>query len=175
MEVSNLKQAAGGAVDCMVEHPELGMIPYTASPSATDEFGQEVWGAIVAEGVPTIEADSMRASLLREVQALRDAGIAAGAQYEGRPIHTDDRSQQRATGAAVAAMVDNSYSVGWKFADGTFGLLNSQEIIDMASVIRSHVQACFNAEAAVSAQIETLDEIELGGFDVGAAYATARG
>lgn len=175
MEVLNHRAVPGGMVDCTVEHPELGTIPYTASPSATDEFGRDVWASILAEGLPTVDGDTLRTSLLEEVTSLRDEGIAAGTLYGERPIHTDDQSQQRATGAAVAAGFDSSYSVGWKFADGTFATLGAQEIIEMASTIQEHVQACFNAEAIVSAQIEALEEAELGGFDVGAAYAAARG
>lgn len=69
MEVSNLVASPDGGVNCLVNHSELGQIPYTARESDPDEFGKEVWQAILAIGVPEIEpniAEAHRVNLISD-------------------------------------------------------------------------------------------------------------
>lgn len=70
----------------------------------------------------------------------------SGTTFNATPINTDRQSQQLITGAALAASLDPNYSAKWKTGSG-FIELSASQIIALASVVREHVQACFNREA----------------------------
>jgi len=70
----------------------------------------------------------------------------AGVTVNGTSIDTGRDSQALITGAAVSAMLDPGYSVRWKTPAG-FIDLEGQQIIDMATAVRAHVQAAFDREA----------------------------
>lgn len=87
------------------------------------------------------------------VRARRDAAIAAGITVNGIPVWTDETSQTRVAGAALAALIDPSYTVNWKAADGSFVALDASQITAVASAVRAHVQACFDRESDILAAI----------------------
>jgi len=70
----------------------------------------------------------------------------AGITVNGMRVDTGRDSQALITGAAVSAMLDPAYSVRWKTPNGFVGL-EGQQIIDMATAVRAHVQAAFDREA----------------------------
>ncbi|MNG20946.1 hypothetical protein D3C84_1052530 [compost metagenome] len=70
------------------------------------------------------------------------------------PIDTGRDSQGLIAGAALAAVIDPQYSVNWKAADGQFVSLTGQQIIGVASAVRAHVQACFDREAVLLAELD---------------------
>lgn len=76
-------------------------------------------------------------------------GITVG----GVTVATDDRSKTMIMGARIKADVDPGYVVGWKGADGGFVELSAPQIIAISDAVLAHVDACFAAEAAVSAAI----------------------
>jgi hypothetical protein len=79
------------------------------------------------------------------------------------PVATDAVSQTKYIGAVVGAQIDPNAVINWKMADGTFVALDAQAIAAVAMAVRAHVQACFDNEANLKAQIEaasTAKEIE---------------
>ena len=59
MQARNPKHAEGGAIDCEIQHPEFGWIPFTASPNDPEEFGRALHaellqGAVADYQVPTV-------------------------------------------------------------------------------------------------------------------------
>lgn len=84
---------------------------------------------------------------LERIRLRRDRAIEAGISVVGVPIPTDDRTQNRIMGAAMAAMLDPAYQVLWKADDGMFIRLTAPEVIGVASAVRAHVQACYDREA----------------------------
>jgi hypothetical protein len=68
------------------------------------------------------------------------------------PVATDAVSQTKYIGAVVGAQVDPNAVINWKMAGGTFVTLDAQAIMAMA--VRAHVQACFDREAELKAEIE---------------------
>lgn len=109
-----------------------------------------------AEGLPILidppqhepTADERRAAVAAERYRRETAGVTVG----GMPIDTGRDSQALITGAALAATLDSTYVCRWKTGMG-FVELNAQQIIGMASTVRAHVQACFDREAALLAEI----------------------
>lgn len=92
-------------------------------------------------------AAEARAALKDRVRARRDQAIAAGILVGGLPVQTDDLSQQRITGAALAASLDPAMQVRWKIGNGAFVTLDAPTVIAVAQAVRAHVQACFDREA----------------------------
>ncbi|WP_051294440.1 DUF4376 domain-containing protein [Gemmobacter nectariphilus] len=110
----------------------------------------------------TAEAKAAEAAAARRaaVKARRDVAIASGITVGGVTVATDDQSQSRVMGAAVAAMLDPGYSVQWKTASG-FVTLSAPQVIGLATAIRAHVQACFDREAALLAALDAGEAVDI--------------
>lgn len=109
------------------------------------------WSKVVH---PEDKAAAVRDHLRSRLRVRRDQAIAAGITVAGLPVQTDDLSQQRIVGVALAATVDPATTARWKVADGSFVSLDAPTIIGIAQAVRAHVQACFDHEAELSDQIE---------------------
>lgn len=93
--------------------------------------------------------DAQRAA----ITARRNAAMAAGITVAGLPIATDDVSQARITGAALAALADPAAEIRWKLPDGRFVQLTASQVLAIAGAVRAHVQACFDREAELQAAL----------------------
>ena len=90
---------------------------------------------------------------LAALKSARDAAVDSGITVDGMQVQTDDLSQSRLTAAALAAQLDPGATVRWKLATGAFVELTAPQIIALALAVRAHVQACFDREADLAAQI----------------------
>lgn len=117
------------------------------------ETGETILRDMTAAEVADFLATQPPRDYAAEVKANRDAALAAGITVGGVAVQTDDLSQQRILGAAVAAMLDPNMTVNWKAAAGQFVTLNAPTILALASAVRAHVQACFDREAALMAEL----------------------
>lgn len=50
MEYRNAHYNANGTIDCELNHPRFGWIPFTADENDVEEFGRAMFAAIVAAG-----------------------------------------------------------------------------------------------------------------------------
>lgn len=48
MEIRNAIYNAFGGIDCEINHPKFGWIPFTASPDDSEELGREAHAQIIA-------------------------------------------------------------------------------------------------------------------------------
>lgn len=127
-----------------------------------------VWGenpAVPDEPLPPEPTlDKLKAQKKAEIAAARYDAETAGTSVNGITIDTGRDSQALITGAAVAAMLDENYSLNWKTTAG-FIHLTAPEIIAVAQAVRAHVQVCFDREAELCTLVdvaetkEDLDEI----------------
>lgn len=111
--------------------------------------------------VVTVEDKFQQAKEAKKVeiaQARYNAEI-AGVTINGLKIKTDRESQAMITGAALQAIEDSTYSCQWK-TEGGFVTLVADEIKAVATAVRAHVQACFDKEAVLIAQVEAATTIE---------------
>ena len=98
-------------------------------------------------------------------QARYNAEI-AGVTINGVLIKTDRETQAVLTAACLQAYIDSGYSLNWKTGDGTFVSLPAEQIMAFGTVVRQHVQECFDHEAELLPLIESagtqaeLDAIE---------------
>lgn len=129
-----------------------------------------VWGenpSVPDEPLPPVPTlDELKAQKKSAIAAARYAAETAGATVDGVTIDTGRDSQALITGAAVAAMLDDDYSLNWKTEAG-FIHLTAPEIIAVAQAVRAHVQSCFDREGELVALVdaaqtaEELDAIEI--------------
>ena len=74
MDVRELRFNRYGSVDCQLEHPEYGWIPFTASPDDPEKHGRKLYERIVAgefgEIVPYVEPEHVPLTL-NQIQELR--------------------------------------------------------------------------------------------------------
>lgn len=82
-----------------------------------------------------------------------------GIEVEGIRIDTERDSQALITGAALAAMRDDTYTLKWKAKDG-FIFLSAEQVINIAELVRAHVQSCFDREAECIDLIKNCDSLE---------------
>ena len=94
-----------------------------------------------------------------EIAAARYAAEIAGVAVGGVTVRTDRESQALITGAALKATQDAAYSCTWK-AESGFVTLDSATIIAVADAVRTHVQGCFDLEAAKCAQIDAAETVK---------------
>lgn len=109
------------------------------------------WSLTVPAATRAAEA---RALLAGRIKARRDAAIATGLEVAGIAVATDETSQNRIAGAALAALVDPGLRVQWKLPSGGFVTLEATQILAIAGAVRAHVQACFDREAVLLAVLE---------------------
>ena len=122
--------------------------------------GLENGSWVIRVALPTLE--ERRTRKLAELAALRWEKETSGTLFNGMPVATDAVSQTKYIGAVVGAQIDPNAVINWKMADGTFVTLDAAAITAVAMAVRAHVQACFDNEAELKAQIEaasTADEI----------------
>ena len=106
-----------------------------------------------------IPLEDVKAAKKSEIAAARYAAEIAGVTVGGVVVRTDRESQALITGAALKATQDGTYSCTWK-AESGFVTLNAGTIIAVADAVRTHVQACFDAEAAKCALIDAAQTVE---------------
>jgi len=79
----------------------------------------------------------------------------AGTEWNGWPIHTDDRSQGKYLSELQAIALDVRVEGDpWKFADGVFRPVSNAEFPQLAIAAREHVRTVFGIEALVLGEIE---------------------
>ena len=100
-----------------------------------------------------------KARKLRELAAARYEAEISGVTVEGAHVRTDRESQALITGAALAAIQDASYSCKWK-TENDFVPLTATQIVAVATAVRSHVQACFDREYTLAAQVEAAETVQ---------------
>jgi len=110
--------------------------------------------------VEPIAMAEIKAAALGRLAAHRYAQEIAGITVAGIPVRTDRESQALVTGAALSATLDPEYSVRWKSANGGWVTLDAPTILMLATEIRAHVQACFDAEADHAGIIAVLDDAQ---------------
>lgn len=94
-----------------------------------------------------------RAEIAQQIADRRWQAEVAGITVNGMAVATDRDSQALITGAALAAMRDPAYVCRWKTAAG-FVELNAEQLTAVADTVRAHVQACFDREAALLAELD---------------------
>jgi hypothetical protein len=78
---------------------------------------------------------------------------------DGTVIRTDRESRGLLTGAAFAATLDPETPIKWKAANG-WVIFTPQQMLEVADMVRKHVQACFDKEGELTEKIMAATSIE---------------
>jgi hypothetical protein len=98
----------------------------------------------------------------KEIKDARRAAENAGTELNGIKLATDEASQTKYNGAALAAVLDPQYSVNWKAEDG-FVTLSAPQLLGVAQAVRAYIQAQFDKEADLLVLVdaaETSDDLK---------------
>lgn len=109
---------------------------------------------ILKYSILSTDINTIKTRKIASLKQLRDEYLYGGISYANTVFQTDDLTQQRMTGAALAVTVDPTIVINWKTNDGSFLEMSSSDIISVATLIRLHIQACFNNEMTLKEQIE---------------------
>lgn len=90
-----------------------------------------------------------------EIADARWRAETGGMQFNGFTIATDRESQALITAAVTSTLIDPTYTVKWKMANGWVDL-DAQTIQIVGTVVRNHIQTCFNREAALTTAVEDI-------------------
>ena len=141
-----------------IPHKKVSWHPVVQDKGPVAFTGLENGNWVVRTALPTME--ELLAARLAELAALRWEKETGGTTFNGMPVATDAVSQTKYIGAVVGAQIDPNAVINWKMADGTFVALDAQAITAVAMAVRAHVQACFDREAVLKAQIEAAKTAE---------------
>lgn len=103
MEFRNAIFNAAGNIDCEINHPQLGWIPFTADPADVDPIGLEVFAAALEMGPSPYVPPPPLPATGADVDAERDRRLALPFAFNGDMFDRDPVSLQRITGAAALA------------------------------------------------------------------------
>lgn len=129
-------------------------LPFLGYFEVTEDVCED-WQYLQGEFLPPrekISLEEMKEEKLKEIATARFREETGGIVVDGIRFDTSRESQALLTGAALQASIDSSYTCRWKAADG-FVNLSANDLLRIASLVRSHVQECFEKEAIVSSQI----------------------
>lgn len=76
MDYRNPKFTASGAINCEIEHPNHGWIPFTASPDDVEQHGRDIYNRIIAGGgiepyaPPAVNPEQVKAEAYRRIVAV---------------------------------------------------------------------------------------------------------
>lgn len=89
MNFRNANYNAFGAIDCEIEHPIYGWIPFTADPNDVEPIGAEVFSAAKASAAAYVEPPIDLDALADQARSQRNALLAASdwTQMSDAPVN----------------------------------------------------------------------------------------
>lgn len=121
---------------------------------------QQVFSGIVLENLVAMSPAEVEAHInpplvidAAAIAARRYEAETAGVSVGGISVETDDRSKLLINGAALEATINPEYVMQWKTPAG-FVELTGEQVIGIARAVRAHVQACFDREAQLLAELD---------------------
>ena len=86
-----------------------------------------------------------------------------GVEFGGYRMHTDRESQSKYTGAIVAYQAVGKHPAAWKTVDGWMPIETAETLLELATAVQEHINACYAKEAALEQAIHsatTVKEVE---------------
>ncbi len=112
----------------------------------------------IAELTPTLEqAKALKLGALADQRWSVEVG---GMVMDGLPIATDRATASILTAAYVTAKEDPDYSLRFKLGQGQFTTLTASTIIAIATLVRLHIQACFDREDELTDAVLAADSLK---------------
>jgi hypothetical protein len=113
-----------------------------------------------SEWVETFTVEEMKALKLEELAGCRWEQETGGLTLpDGAEIRTDRACPAFLTGAAFSATLDPETPIEWKGANG-WVVLSSQQVLQIAALVRQHVQKAFSKERELSDRVRACSTME---------------
>jgi hypothetical protein len=150
MQIRNPIYTATGNIDCEVEHPQFGWIPFTASPDDVEPHGQEVYTEALAMGpilAAPIPGEAVNAERDRRILQGKTFALSTGKQISLRGDNTTKKNLQALAFAASMRVSQDQGAVITLFRDNTDYVyeLTQLEIIELWSRSAEFVSKMFQA------------------------------
>ena len=159
MDIRNAVRRSAQAIDCEVNHPDLGWIPFTAASYDVEQSGRDIFAAIeagdagaIADYVPPpASAADVNAERARRILAGRAFGIPGygPVAVEGRD---EDVRNLGALGTAALAQIGAGNGAGvmqFRDADNTIHDLTWAQMFALWSASTEYVSALYAASWAL--------------------------
>ena len=72
MDFRDAKYNHAGTIDCEINHPVYGWIPFTADPNDVEPYGREIFEALKSKAKPYVEYKPSKEELSNEARKIRD-------------------------------------------------------------------------------------------------------
>lgn len=148
-----------GTIDCEVDHPKYGWIPFTASPDDTVEMGREIYAAALADGPAAYVPPPPTPPTGMDVDRERDRRVMEGiavtlAGYGQVILQGRDIDMRNLHGLATAAQLRIASGAGGvvtPFRDkaNVIHQLTQPQILDLWSQGAAFVSAVFQSAWAL--------------------------
>jgi hypothetical protein len=112
--------------------------------------------------------EKYKKAVVMEAKGRRIKNARKPVSYDGNKFGAGPESQQKLTGKLTYAQAtgkdsDSSWSVGWKTANNSYVQLSYTDLENVVQAVNEQVQAAYNNEAQLLADIEaatTIDELD---------------
>lgn len=151
--------------------PQRPATPYGKQPTLSTPVldGDQVVWVIDYQDIPLSDLKAEKLSDLANIRWHHCQSFV----YDGT-VAPADPALTAVTGAVVAAqIVPSNGTTTWKLAPGQFRQWNTAQIVAYGIAIRTHVQACFDKEEALSEEINAAtDADDLAAIDIETGWPT---
>lgn len=116
MQIRNPVFTADGRIDCEIEHPQWGWIPFTADPNDIEQHGRDIHAAALAMGpAPYVAPEPDPVDLAARARAQRNALLAASdwSQLPDAPVDQAAWAAYRQALRDVPAQDDFPANIAW--------------------------------------------------------------
>ncbi|ABE58738.1 DUF4376 domain-containing protein [Chromohalobacter israelensis] len=159
---------ASGGIDCEIDHPDYGWIPFTASPDDDEPAGRALYRRIV-ESEGDLEAyreplGDLAARKRDEIEAARDDAIAGGFEHTFGDttdiVQTRERDRENITRLAVSAQRKPDATFPFRAASNTEYRLTADEMLALHDAEQAHVSEQYRRSWELKARLEQALEAE---------------
>jgi hypothetical protein len=188
MDVRNAHYSEIGTIDCEINHPTLGWIPFTASPDDVEQHGRDIYAALIAGEAGEIapferwpDLSTGQSDLAAAVNTRRDHLETQGFPHAGLWFQSDERSVARINSTALTA--SSALMVGqnppfpdWIAADNTALPVDAQGVLALQASLTTHAGALHAHARGLKTMIEAAESIaDLETIDINAGWPGQQG
>lgn len=142
--------ASHTSITMEIDHPDYGWIPFAAHPLDVEPHGRELYArAVAGEFGPVQEytpPPKTREQRIAEIEAQRDALLAAGFWFNGQLFHADPIFQSQLQAFLLAwniGLLDAAATVAIRRKDDVTVQMGRAEVTALAAALMQHVQGIY--------------------------------
>jgi hypothetical protein len=152
-------------------YQDFNLFPIVEDKPTYNEFSQKLTGPTLEVDlqnkvvnktwvVEDIPIDIIKSSLIDKLNSfVKDKEI--GGIYDNAygDIRTDEKTQIRLSQAMLQVTIDENTVYNWKMSNGSFIELDKTKIIEIYTLVNTHVEKCFDIEKQLTEKINLIDDV----------------